>query len=119
MDNVNIEYKEPIDPQLGEQNEVKTQQLDPALFQDLISSVETAVGNFKNYLPLFEMMQATNPKAYEAIIDIVNVVMTLASTLLQHNILQTDQKVAMDNAIAADSANIIAPVENKDDINIP
>ncbi len=87
------EYKEPTQESLNEEINQKVKKIDPALFENLVSDISTVVNNFKNYLPAFETMQATNPKAYEAIVDVVMTMISLSQILLENGNLKTDAQI--------------------------
>jgi len=90
---VQEEYKEPTQESLNEEINQKVKKIDPALFENLVSDISTVVNNFKNYLPAFETMQATNPKAYEAIVDVVMTMISLSQILLENGNLKTDAQI--------------------------
>lgn len=87
------DYKEPTQESLNEEITQKVKKIDPALFENLVSDISMVVNNFKNYLPAFETMQATNPKAYEAIVNVVMTMISLSQILLESGDLKTDAQL--------------------------
>jgi len=98
-----LEYKEPVVASTANITEAKVEKIDPKLFESLVNDISTVLGNFQNSLPAFEIMEATNPKAYEAIIDVIVCMINLSQILLENGSLKTDQEVAAENVPAIPS----------------
>jgi len=68
-------------------------------FKDKVSDIETVLNNFKNHLSAFEMIQVTNPNAYESLLELASCMINLAQILLENGVLKTDKEVEKDQEL--------------------
>lgn len=54
-----------------------------AISTQVINEIQTILLNFKAHLPAFETMQATNPDAYEALTQIIMVMISLSQIMIE------------------------------------
>lgn len=74
----------------------------PDSIQNSIKELSEVIQNFRNYLPAYETMQATNPLAYEAMVNVVMTLISLSQILLESNVLRTDEEVKQEKELNSD-----------------
>lgn len=92
------EQPEQVNEQLIEEIKQKILAINPDIFKGVIQELADLVEDFKANLPVFEMLQYTQPDAYNNLLSIMGTLSTLAQLMLQNGDLPTDQSVVSEAA---------------------
>lgn len=103
------QFKEPVlDNISNAENIVKKNTL---LSSQVINEIQNILLNFKSHLSAFEIMQATNPDAYEALTQIIMVMISLSQIMIESGQLKDNSS----SELETNQENISNPPEKIED----
>lgn len=86
-------YEEQVNHELNEAIKDDIRAVDPKVFEGVVEDLAQLMQEFKDQLPVYELLQFTNPDAYQGILKIVNTLTILSQLMLQNGDLPTDHDV--------------------------
>lgn len=86
-------YEEKVNNELNQAIKDDIMLVDPKIFEGVVQDLAQLLQEFKDQLPVFQLLQFTNPEAYQNLLKIVNTMTTLSQLMIQNGDLPTDHDV--------------------------
>ncbi len=82
-----------INHELNQEIKDEIKLVKPEVFEGIVEELAQLLQEFKEQLPVFQLLQFTNPEAYQSVLNIVNTLTMLSQLMIQNGDLPTDHDV--------------------------